>query len=46
MSSYLSPQFKYYDLTYIHDKLPVGLIALTDYCHGIAEVMGSNPVQA
>ena len=30
-----------------HDQLPVGLIArLVDNCTGIAEVMGSNPVQA
>ena len=30
-----------------HNKLPVGLIAqLVEHCTGIAEVMGSNPVQA
>ena len=30
-----------------YDQLPVGLIAqLVEYCTGIAEVMGSNPVQA
>ena len=29
-----------------NDHLPVGSIAqLVDYCTGIAEVMGSNPVQ-
>ena len=29
-----------------NDKLPVGLIAqLVEHCTGIAEVMGSNPVQ-
>ena len=30
-----------------YDQLPVGLIAqLVEHCPGIAEVMGSNPVQA
>ena len=30
-----------------YDQLPVGLIAqLVEHCTGIAEVMGSNPVQA
>ena len=30
-----------------HDQLPVSLIAqLVEHCAGIAEVMGSNPVQA
>ena len=30
-----------------HDQLPVGLLAqLVERCTGIAEVMGSNPVQA
>ena len=30
-----------------HDQLPVGLLAqLAEHCIGIAEVMGSNPVQA
>ena len=30
-----------------NDQLPVGLIAqLVEHCTGIAEVMGSNPVQA
>ena len=30
-----------------HDQLPVGLLAqLVECCTGIAEVMGSNPVQA
>ena len=30
-----------------YDQLPVGLIAqLVENCTGIAEVMGSNPVQA
>ena len=30
-----------------YDQFPVGLIAqLVEYCTGIAEVMGSNPVQA
>ena len=30
-----------------YDQLPVGLIAqLVEHCIGIAEVMGSNPVQA
>ena len=30
-----------------HDQLPVGLIAqLVEHCTGIADVMGSNPVQA
>ena len=34
----------YYELC---DQLPVGLIAqLVEHCTGIAEVMGSNPVQA
>ena len=29
-----------------YDQLPVGLIAqLVEHCTGIAEVMGSNPVQ-
>ena len=29
------------------DQLPVGLLAqLVEHCTGIAEVMGSNPVQA
>ena len=29
-----------------YDQLPVGLIVqLVDHCTGIAEVMGSNPVQ-
>ena len=29
------------------DQLPVGLLAqLIEHCTGIAEVMGSNPVQA
>ena len=32
---------------YEYDQLPVGLIAqLVEHCTGIAEVMGSNPVQA
>ena len=31
----------------LHDQLPVGLLAqLVERCTGIAEVMGSNPVQA
>ena len=31
----------------IHDQLPVGLLAqLVERCTGIAEVMGSNPIQA
>ena len=44
------------DLSYIHlqmniysqsDQLPDGLIAQSvEHCTGIAEVMGSNPVQA
>ena len=30
-----------------HDPLPVGLLAqLVERCTGIAEVMGSNPVEA
>ena len=30
-----------------YDQLPAGLIAqLVEHCTGIAEVMGSNPVQA
>ena len=30
-----------------YDQLPAGLIAqLEEHCTGIAEVMGSNPVQA
>ena len=30
-----------------YDQLPVGLIAqLVEHCSGIAEVMGSNPIQA
>ena len=29
-----------------NDQLPVGLIAHVEHCIGIAEVMGSNPVQA
>ena len=30
-----------------YDQLPVGLIAqLVEHCTGIAEVMGSNPVEA
>ena len=30
-----------------YEQLPVGLIAqLIEHCTGIAEVMGSNPVQA
>ena len=30
-----------------HNQLPVGLLAqLVEHCTGIAEVMGSNPVQA
>ena len=30
-----------------YDQLPVGLLAqLVEHCTGIAEVMGSNPVQA
>ena len=30
-----------------YDQLPIGLIAqLVEYCTGVAEVMGSNPVQA
>ena len=29
------------------DQLPVGLLAqLVEHCTGIAEVMGSNPIQA
>ena len=31
----------------LNDQLPVGLMAqLVERCTGIAEVMGSNPVQA
>ena len=30
-----------------HDQLPFGFIAqLVEHCTGMAEVMGSNPVQA
>ena len=30
-----------------NDQLPVGLLAqLVEHCMGMAEVMGSNPVQA
>ena len=30
-----------------YDQLPVGLIAqLVEHCTGVAEVMGSNPIQA
>ena len=40
--------WEYYEFTSSqHDQLPVGLIAqLLEHCTGIAEVMGSNPVQA
>ena len=57
MSSYLSPQLKYvifHIFTFYEyitnsqcDQLEDGLIAqLVEHCTGIAEVMGSNPVQA
>ena len=36
-----------YILNSLNDQLPVGLMAqLVERCTGIAEVMGSNPVQA
>ena len=39
--------FIYSSFTGIYDQLPVGLIVqLVEHCTGIAEVMGSNPVQA
>ena len=41
-----SPQRVYNEFT-DNDQLPVGLIAqLVEHCTGVAEVMGSNPVQA
>ena len=36
-----------FELWMKYDQLPVGLIAqLVEHCTGIAEVLGSNPVQA
>ena len=51
MKSSLITKFKQVYYGYItnsqSDQLPVGLIAqLVEHCTGVAEVMGSNPVQA